>query len=158
MKLILTIFLFLCVAAISVFAFILGDSFDMFDGEALTFSKQFECETNIGIIDSIRYYLTNSKHPEPLIHSKIKITKDHFLFSILSDSKLNENEKITKLISIQDSLKIRANLLSELGKKQSKSIPKRGKTYFIGIWLLFIIPILIIRTIKKIRNRKRGKS
>jgi hypothetical protein len=151
-KKIMTIFLFLCVTAISVGAYLLGKGFDRSENETFTYAKQLDCETNIELIDSIQYCLENSKHPEPLIYSKFDIEKNPLLSSVIADSKLNVNEKVNRLHSIQDSLRIQANLFTEKGRKLSGSISKRGTAFFVVAWLLFIIPVSIIRMNKKTKS------
>jgi hypothetical protein len=144
-KISITVFLFLCVSGISILAYRIGTNPGAPGGKAANVSKGYELHKDIAVIDSVQGYIGKSRHPEALFNARFGIDKDHFLYPVLFDSKLTDEEKIARLKSVRDSLLALANAGAVQGEKSGVPVSKRGTAYFISVWLLFLIVLSVVR-------------
>ena len=148
---IVKIVLFLFVGLISLLAYVMGDSNDIFYGEATVAAEKLMTEDNIRTIDTL---LSNQRIPEESDAPPMNIGQNHVLYPIVSRTDLTEAQMIESAGRLRDSLKLVSDSLGNLMQKSSSAISRRGLKYFAFVWTVFLVPFFVRKLYKRFQTKK----
>lgn len=143
--------LFLFVGLISLLAYVMGDSNDIFYGEATFAAEKFMTEASIGAVDTL---LANQRIAEELETQPMNIGKNHVLYPIVSRTDLTEAQMIESARRLRDSLKLVSDSLGNLVQKSSSAISRTGLKYFVVVWTLFLVTYFFRKLYKRFQTKK----